>query len=57
MGERGVEVDHSTLHRWVLQIRGGFEIRIMVGVVADDRCRVGAALVDRDLLRNSMTTG
>jgi hypothetical protein len=28
----------------------------MVGVVAGDRRRVGAALVDRDLLRNTMTT-
>ena len=28
----------------------------MVDVVADDRRRVGTALVDRDLLRNAMTT-
>jgi hypothetical protein len=31
--------------------------RVMVGIVADDRRRVGAAFVDRDLLRwNTMTT-
>ena len=30
--------------------------RAMVGVVTDDRRRVGAAFVDRDLLRNTMTT-
>jgi hypothetical protein len=32
------------------------DIGIMVGVVACDRRRVGAAFVDRDLLRNTMTT-
>jgi hypothetical protein len=31
-------------------------IRVMVGVVADDRRRVGTPFVDRDLLRNTMTT-
>ena len=29
---------------------------VMVGVVADDHRRGGAAFVDRDLLRNTMTT-
>jgi hypothetical protein len=29
---------------------------VMVGVVADDHSRGGAAFVDRDLLRNTMTT-
>jgi hypothetical protein len=33
-----------------------FDIRVMVVVIADDRRPVGAALVDRDLLRNTMTT-
>src|SRR5580698_11074758 len=32
------------------------DIGIMVGVVACDRRRVGTALVDRDLLRDTMTT-
>jgi hypothetical protein len=31
-------------------------VGVMVGVVVDDCCCVGAALVDRDLLRNTMTT-
>jgi hypothetical protein len=30
--------------------------RAMVGVVTDDRRRVSTALVDRNLLRNTMTT-
>jgi hypothetical protein len=31
-------------------------VGVMVGVVVDDRFCVGTALVDRDLLRNTMTT-
>lgn len=32
------------------------DIRVMVGVGADNQRRVSAALVDRDLLKNTMTT-
>jgi hypothetical protein len=32
------------------------DIRVIVGVVADDRRRVGTALVDRDLLRMGPST-
>jgi hypothetical protein len=31
-----------------------FDVRFMLRIVAFDRCRVGAALVDRDLLRLAM---
>jgi hypothetical protein len=32
------------------------DIRVLVGIVVDDRHRVGAAFVDRDLFRDTMTT-
>jgi len=31
-----------------------FDVRFMLHILAFDRCRVGAALVDRDLLRLAM---
>jgi hypothetical protein len=31
-------------------------VGVMVGIVVDDRCCVGTTLVDRDLLRNTMST-